>query len=93
METPLYLVVEETLTRVTRHANAICDDKGRGFDIEAQTGRLGVLGMGERLSIVGGTLRVGAGRVKHLFRPSSFTSSHRVNLLLENEQLHARPYV
>ena len=74
VETTLYRIVQEALTNVVRHANAslvsvvlernqnmasvIIEDDGQGFDTEESTGRLGVLGMQERLSIVNGTLEI-----------------------------------
>lgn len=80
VETALYRVVQEALTNVLRHAaarrvslvlqlsdgraQAVVEDDGRGFDVEAVMaptgagGRLGLLGMRERLALVGGTLAV-----------------------------------
>ncbi|RYG56678.1 sensor histidine kinase, partial [bacterium] len=74
VETTLYRVVQEAVTNVTRHAqatyvsvvlqqdgkmaNAIIEDNGCGFDTDQNSGRLGVLGMQERLAIVGGTLEI-----------------------------------
>jgi PAS domain S-box-containing protein len=51
--------VSVVLRRTTREAQAVVEDDGRGFDGEAPpAGRLGLLGMRERLALVGGTLVV-----------------------------------
>ncbi|BCM93958.1 chemotaxis protein methyltransferase [Abditibacteriota bacterium] len=73
VETVLYRVVQEALTNVARHANAsmvsvvleltsgasaIIEDDGVGFDPDLVEGRLGLIGMRERLMLVGGTLEI-----------------------------------
>jgi signal transduction histidine kinase len=55
--------VSVILERRNNHAVAIVEDDGVGFDAEAaltspQLGRLGLLGMRERVALVGGTLDV-----------------------------------
>ena len=71
----LYRVTQEALTNVARHAQAshvdvqldlgeaVCisiRDNGIGFDPATVKKRLGLLGMQERLEIVGGTLTIDA---------------------------------
>jgi PAS domain S-box-containing protein len=74
VETTLYRVVQEALTNVARHARAgratvtltrheghvlaVVEDDGGGFDPDAATERLGIVGMRERVSLVGGTLEI-----------------------------------
>ncbi|HEX4997810.1 MAG TPA: GAF domain-containing sensor histidine kinase, partial [Terriglobia bacterium] len=80
VETTLYRFVQEALNNVAKHADAsqvsvilehngagtqaIVEDNGCGFDVEAALrvsmprGRLGLLGMRERLLLVGGTLNI-----------------------------------
>jgi PAS domain S-box-containing protein len=56
--------VSVVLQRSRSHASALVEDDGRGFDAESVTapagdgGRLGLLGMRERVALVGGTLTV-----------------------------------
>jgi signal transduction histidine kinase len=52
--------VSVVLRRTAQEALAVVEDDGRGFDAEAApaAGRLGLLGMRERLALVGGTLTV-----------------------------------
>jgi signal transduction histidine kinase len=55
--------VDVLLERRDNHAVAIVEDDGQGFDAEAlltrpPPGRLGLLGMRERLALLGGSLEV-----------------------------------
>ena len=81
IETVLYRVVQEALTNVVKHAQAehvsvllhskpgrvaaVIEDDGRGFADEDETEGIGLLGMRERVALVGGTVtletRPGAG--------------------------------
>ena len=72
--TGLYRIYQESLTNVARHSNAKkvianleADDKeirlsikddGSGFDTTKKTGTLGLLGMKERASMIGGVLEI-----------------------------------
>ena len=78
LETTLYRITQESLTNVTRHANAkqvsvllerrpdyvslIVEDDGVGFDADGRgsvaEGKLGLLGMQERVTLAGGTLEI-----------------------------------
>ena len=73
-ETALYRIVQEALTNVVKHAQArrvsilltfmdsaaaaIIEDDGLGFDPAAEHEGLGLLGMRERLQLVGGKLTI-----------------------------------
>ena len=77
VETTLYRIVQESLTNVTKHANAsrisilltrttrsvvlVVEDDGGGFDRGATTARLGLTGMRERVALVDGRLRIETG--------------------------------
>ena len=74
IETTLYRVVQEALTnvakhaaarivsvvvdRLNRHVKAVVEDDGSGFDPSANEGRLGLIGMRERVDLVGGEFEV-----------------------------------
>jgi signal transduction histidine kinase len=74
LETALYRIVQEALTNIVKHAEAtavsivlarsgrsvtaVIEDNGRGFDPELDGDGLGLLGMGERLALLGGKLKV-----------------------------------
>ena len=76
VETTMYRIVQEALTNVARHAGAsrisvlltrkehavvvVVEDDGRGFDVGEATGGLGLLGMRERITLLGGRLRIEA---------------------------------
>lgn len=73
VETALYRIVQEALTNVVKHAQAsavsmvvtrseraitaVIEDNGRGFATAADSEGLGLLGMAERLALLGGTLK------------------------------------
>lgn len=74
LATGIFRIVQEALTNVARHADAtratiaidenadgirleIADD-GKGFDVDARTTRFGLLGMRERITILGGRLEI-----------------------------------
>ncbi len=74
VETALYRIVQEALTNVVKHAQAnavsivlaakagavtaLIEDDGRGFTPDGGGDGLGLLGMGERLALLGGRLKV-----------------------------------
>jgi signal transduction histidine kinase len=74
VETALYRMVQEALTNIATHARArsvsillrrakgaitaVVEDDGRGFDSSAAGGGTGLDGMRERLSLIGGTLKI-----------------------------------
>ncbi len=74
VETALYRIVQEALTNIVKHAQAsvvsivlarkagavtaLVEDDGRGFTRNASGEGLGLLGMGERLALLGGKLKV-----------------------------------
>jgi len=74
VETALYRIVQEALTNIVKHAQAssvsivlartprgvtaVIEDDGRGFVPDADTEGLGLLGMGERLALLGGKLKL-----------------------------------
>ncbi len=77
VETALYRIVQESLTNVVKHASArsasvsltrrngtvtaVIEDDGTGFDPSTRTDRLGLVGMRERVALVGGDLRIESG--------------------------------
>jgi signal transduction histidine kinase len=74
VETALYRIVQESLTNIVKHAHAqrvsialtkmegsvkaVVEDDGRGFDPASTDGGFGLVGMGERLALLGGRLRI-----------------------------------
>jgi signal transduction histidine kinase len=74
VETALYRIVQEALTNVVKHAQAtavsivlarkdgvvtaVIEDDGRGFSPGGTLDGLGLLGMGERLALLGGKLKI-----------------------------------
>ncbi len=74
VETALYRIVQEALTNIVKHAQAtvvsivltrkagavtaLIEDDGRGFSRDSGREGLGLLGMGERLALLGGKLRI-----------------------------------
>jgi signal transduction histidine kinase len=74
VETALYRIVQESLTNIVKHAQArtvsiilargghavtaVIEDDGRGFTPDDDSEGLGLLGMGERLALLGGKLKL-----------------------------------
>ncbi len=74
VETALYRIVQEALTNIVKHAQAsavsiiltrsahritaVIEDNGRGFTPDGGGDGLGLLGMGERLALLGGKLKI-----------------------------------
>lgn len=74
VETAVYRIVQESLTNVVKHARArrvsialtrmegslkaVVEDDGQGFDPEHADGGHGLIGMRERLALLGGRLRI-----------------------------------
>jgi signal transduction histidine kinase len=74
VETALYRIVQEALTNIVKHAQAttisivlarnargvtaVVEDDGRGFIRDSSGEGLGLLGMGERLALLGGKLTI-----------------------------------
>ena len=74
VETALYRIVQEALTNIVKHAQAsavsivlarkanvvtaVIEDDGRGFNLAGTREGLGLLGMGERLALLGGKLKI-----------------------------------
>jgi signal transduction histidine kinase len=73
-ETALYRIVQEALTNILKHAEArhisvslarkpgsvtaVIEDDGRGFDPARRVEGLGLLGMRERIALIGGRVAV-----------------------------------
>jgi len=89
VETTLYRILQEALTNVGKHAeakrvsvvltrrggevSAVIEDDGRGFDPKAGGAGLGLVGMRERVALVGGRMTIesheGAGTTIHVEVP------------------------
>lgn len=89
VETTLYRIVQEALTNVAKHAeakrvsvvltrrggdvSAVIEDDGRGFDPKEGGDGLGLVGMRERVAVIGGRMtiesRAGAGTTIHVEVP------------------------
>ena len=55
--------VDIVVTRATGRGDAVVEDDGRGFEAGGTTrGRLGLVGMRERLALLGGTLAIESAR-------------------------------
>jgi signal transduction histidine kinase len=77
IETALYRIVQESLTNIVKHARArhvsilltrkggaikaVVEDDGQGFDPTADAAGFGLVGMRERLALLGGRLEVESG--------------------------------
>ena len=77
VETTMYRIVQESLTNIAKHARAtsvsilvtrkqnaavaVIEDDGEGFDADGPPSGLGLGGMRERVSLVGGRLRIETG--------------------------------
>ncbi|MEX2023945.1 MAG: GAF domain-containing sensor histidine kinase, partial [Thermoleophilaceae bacterium] len=78
VETALYRIVQEALTNIVKHAqassisivltrssravSAVIEDDGRGFTPDSGGEGLGLLGMAERLALLGGKLKIESSR-------------------------------
>ena len=74
VETAIYRIVQESLTNIVKHAEAsgvsivlarsaraitaVIEDDGRGFTTGGGGDGMGLLGMGERLALLGGKLKI-----------------------------------
>ena len=101
-ETTLFRIVQESLTNAARHANAQhvsvlfqCDrqslclyvaDDGRGFDMTRSSTGLGLIGMRERATSLGGTLTI----TSHPGKGTRVAVSLPLALTAVKEAVHAR---
>ena len=110
VETALYRIVQEALTNVVKHAEAsavsivlarsgrsvtaVIEDDGRGFAPGSDTEGLGLLGIGERLALLGGKLKLeskpGAGATLVAEVPCAVSENATIRVLIVDDHAVVR---